>query len=253
MDRERHNHRQIELLNQRGGRTLSIVDLIRAGTISVPMAAVAMRAMHRGASLLTGARPGGAGKTTLMAALLGFLPPGEEIVTVEGPGVIARGLGEAWEEQACYLVHEIGNGHWYGYLWGPQVGRFFSLLESGQRIASCLHADTLEEMGAIVTAPRLGVSGELFSRVGLILFMHVSHTPQGYRRRVCALYAADASGRRRRLFSWDPATDTFPQSSDLPDPEGLKPYAGFLETLVESGETDTRAVRRRVVEFYLKT
>jgi hypothetical protein len=36
MDFERHNHRQIEMLNQRGGRTLSIVDLIQAGTISVP-------------------------------------------------------------------------------------------------------------------------------------------------------------------------------------------------------------------------
>ena len=88
MDFERHNHRQIEMLNQRGGRTLSIVDLIRAGTISVPMAACAMRAVHEGASILTGARPGGAGKTTLMAALLSFLPPGEEIVTVDEPEVL---------------------------------------------------------------------------------------------------------------------------------------------------------------------
>jgi len=38
-DIERHNHQQIEQLNQRGGRTLSIVDLIQAGTISVEMAA----------------------------------------------------------------------------------------------------------------------------------------------------------------------------------------------------------------------
>ena len=58
MDIEEHNHRQIEMLNQRGGRTLSIVDLLLAGTISVEMAAYAMRAMKRGASLLTGARPG---------------------------------------------------------------------------------------------------------------------------------------------------------------------------------------------------
>ena len=34
------------------------------------MAAYALRAMEHGASLLTGARPGGAGKTTLMAAIL---------------------------------------------------------------------------------------------------------------------------------------------------------------------------------------
>jgi hypothetical protein len=52
---ERHNHREIELLNQRGGRTLTVVDLIRAGTLSVPMAGYALRAMEQGASLLTGA------------------------------------------------------------------------------------------------------------------------------------------------------------------------------------------------------
>jgi type IV secretory pathway ATPase VirB11/archaellum biosynthesis ATPase len=75
MDLEQHNHRQIEQLNQRGGRMLSIVDLIQAGTIRVQMAAYAMRAMAEGASLLTAAGPGGAGKTTLMAALLNFLPP----------------------------------------------------------------------------------------------------------------------------------------------------------------------------------
>jgi len=88
MDFERHNHRQIEMLNQRGGRTLSVVDLIQAGTISAPMAACAMRAVYEGASILTGARPGGAGKTTLLAAVLSFLPAGEEIVTVDGPEVV---------------------------------------------------------------------------------------------------------------------------------------------------------------------
>jgi hypothetical protein len=62
MDIERHNHRQIEQLNQWGGRMLSIVDLIQAGTLSVEMAACAMWAMAEGASLLTAARPGGRAK-----------------------------------------------------------------------------------------------------------------------------------------------------------------------------------------------
>ena len=108
MDVERHNWRQIEMLNQRGGRTLSIVDLIRAGTISAEMAAYAMRAMHRGASLLTGARPSGAGKTSLMAALLGFLPPETPVATVDSAEVVAVGLAQPADMPVCYLVHEIG-------------------------------------------------------------------------------------------------------------------------------------------------
>lgn len=111
MDIEHHNHRQIERLNQHGGRTLTIVDLIRAGTLSAPMAAYAFRAMARGASLMTGARPGGAGKTTLMAAILHLLPPGVRVVTIESADRIAA----AATGPSCHLVHEIGDGHWYGY------------------------------------------------------------------------------------------------------------------------------------------
>ena len=106
MDIERHNQRQIEMLNQRGGRTLSIVDLIRAGTISVPMAACAMRVVREGASILTGARPGGAGKTTLLAALLSFLPPGEEIVTVDRPEVIG-GTEHVDRSKTRALAHSL--------------------------------------------------------------------------------------------------------------------------------------------------
>lgn len=117
MDIQQFNHRQIEQLNQRGGRMLSVVDLIQAGTLDVEMAAYAMRALAEGASLLTAARPGGAGKTTLMAALLDLLPPEVPLVSVDHPRVLRDGLEGSTADPACYLVHEIGAGHWYGYLW----------------------------------------------------------------------------------------------------------------------------------------
>jgi hypothetical protein len=191
---ERLNHQQIEQLNQRGGRTLSIVDLVRAGTLSVEMAAYAMRAMRGGASLLTGARPGGAGKTTLMAALLNFLLLGAPVITVEGPGAIRNGANRRDTEPACYLAHEIGSGHWYGYIWGRDVAEFVSLIGGQRRIASCLHADTLEELTGILCSPPLQVSRESLGQVGLILFMHIAPGPHGHRRRVAAFWEADGQG-----------------------------------------------------------
>lgn len=122
------------------------MDLIQAGTLSIEMAAYAMRAMHAGASLLTGARPGGAGKTTLMAAILNFLPPDVPLVTVDGPHVIREGQKRPAAEPACYLAHEIGSGNWYGYIWGRHVADFFSLIDGNRRVASCLRADTLDEV-----------------------------------------------------------------------------------------------------------
>jgi hypothetical protein len=250
MDIERHNYRQIELLNQRGGRTLSVVDLILAGTLDVPMAAYALRAVDEGASLLTAARPGGAGKTTLMASILHLLPPDVPIVTVEHPQYAADALSQDSDGPKCYLVHEIGDGHWYGYLWGPAVGQYVSLVGGPRRIASCLHADTLDELTGILCSPPLGVSRKALGRVGLILFMHVDRSRAGYRRRVAAFYEADGQGGHRLVFAWDEPSDTFLATAALGDPEGLAPYEAFIRQLLDRDECNATLVRRRVLEFY---
>ncbi|HUT37351.1 MAG TPA: hypothetical protein VNE39_27965 [Planctomycetota bacterium] len=249
MDLEQHNHEQIEALNQRGGRTLSIVDLIRSGTLSVEMAACAVRAMAEGASLLTGARPGGAGKTTLMAALLHLLSPGTRIVTVDRPGAIAEALARP-AEPACYLAHEIGAGHWFGYIWGRSVADYLSLIEGPRRVASCLHADTLEELTGILCSPPLGASREALGRVGLVLFMHVRPGPRGLRHRVAAFHEADGRGGHRLAFQWNERSDTFERVGGLRDPAGLTPYTSLIQRLVDTGVAESVAVRREVLTFH---
>lgn len=57
---------EIERCNQRGGRMLSIVDLIEAGTMTRELAAYSLAAIGAGASFMVGALPGGAGKTTVI-------------------------------------------------------------------------------------------------------------------------------------------------------------------------------------------
>jgi hypothetical protein len=245
MDIERHNQRQIQQLNQRGGRMLSIVDLIQAGTISVKMAAYAIRSMHEGASLLTVARPGGAGKTTLMAALLNFLPPGVPIGTVDGSRVIRAGLAQPAAEPAYYLAHEIGSGDWYGYIWGRDVANFFSLIDGQRRIASCLHADTLEELTGILCSPPLRVTRETLGRVGVILFMHVAPATRGYRRRVASFWESNGQGGHRLVFQWGRGTDTFERTGELREPARLKRYDGFLQGLPDASEIDMEVIRRK--------
>jgi hypothetical protein len=250
VDVEGSNAEQIERLNQRGGRTLSIVDLIQAGTLNAEMAACGMRAMAEGVSILTAARPGGAGKTTLMAAFLHLLPPGVRIVTVDRPGVVGDALGRAADEPLCYLAHEIGSGHWYGYIWGPTVADFLALIAGPRRVASCLHADTLDELRGIVCSPPLGASAEALGRVGLVLFMHVRRGLRGIRRRVAAFHHADGAGGHRLLYRWDERSDSFERPAEPPDPQGLRPYLDFIEGLVGAGAVDCRSVRRRALSFY---
>lgn len=250
MDVEGRNLLQIEALNQRGGRTLTIVDLIRAQTLNPLMAAYAMRAIEQGASILTAAKPSGAGKTALLAALLHLLPPGEPIITVDKPEVIADGLRRPPEQPACYLAHEIGPGRWYAYIWGRDVPAFLSLIQGQRRIASCLHADTLEELRAILTGPPLHATRKQVGRVGLVLFMFAGPIGGKFRHRLSHFYEADGKGGHRLVFRWERESDAFAQVEPLSDPQGLEPYRRFIERLVEEGECEAEIVRQKVLRFY---
>jgi Flp pilus assembly CpaF family ATPase len=68
-----NNLREINSLNQRGGRMLSVVDLIDDGTLDARTSGLLLSFMAAEASFLTAAGPGGVGKSTLMAVLLSFL------------------------------------------------------------------------------------------------------------------------------------------------------------------------------------
>ncbi len=263
MNLEEHNLREIEGLSQRG-RTLSIVDLINANTLNVDMAAYSLHAIANGASFLTAARPGNAGKTTLLACLLTFLPPGVQIITTSSPSIVTearRIMGGERAEKFCFLCHEIGSGHWYGYLWGRYVGQFLHLMSTGCRTASCIHADTLPEVRDILVSGELGVSEEDFARLDLMLFMNLERSLMGYRRRVATFYESDdGTGEYKLIFTWDPGSDSFHQHHD-PRPLGetvqpnkksaeLERCRRFVESLTESGNTDFRWVRKQVVDFY---
>jgi hypothetical protein len=269
---EKHNIRQLEQLNQRGGRMLTVVDLIDAGTLSVEMAAAVMEALAKGSSLLTGARPGGAGKTTVMAAFLNLMPPGVAIVTVDDPAIIQRGLERPPQQPVCYLVHEIGAGHWYGYLWGRPVADFFRLTSPPCRIASCLHADTLEELTEILVGPPLHVNPSDINRVGILGFMRVDRSTMGpVQRRLAALYIRSPYAAESHRFVYHSSSNSFSRESwntgdvsvNTPqidsgtssqeragDPVRCNPFCDFIEHLMKVEARSLADVRKEVLAFY---
>jgi len=211
--------------------------------------------MAEGASLLTAARPGGVGKTTLMSALLAFLTPGERIRTV-GFGASRIPRGNSYHGPECLLCHEIGNGAYFGYLWGNEVSVLLRAACRGMRVASNLHADTLEELTAQLTRPALGCAPEDIRRLHLLAFMAAVPDHRGLKRRVTRLYAAH-QGAHRLLWRWNPDGDHFVWSAEDSEPEeflsrGCPPYTralDFLEGLAQTEERDYASVRRRVIEF----
>ena len=119
---------------------LSIVDLIEAGTLTATQAAWLLLRVLQGSSWLVGARPGGAGKTTVMSALLAMVPRGSRIwLTNRGSGWQTCAPGD------CIVSYELSPGFYDAYIWGSDVVRMTELGLAGRRIVSNLHADTLRQ------------------------------------------------------------------------------------------------------------
>jgi len=248
MDLMANNLREINSLNQRGGRMLSVVDLIEDGTLDAPTSGLLLSFMAAGASFLTAAGPGGVGKTTLMAVLLSFLPPEERLRTVTDPGDV-----KAPSEPTCWLCHEIGAGHWFGYLWGAEAAQFLALQSSG-RIAGSLHADTDEE----VAAQLVGTAEEDLAAIDLLLTM----VRVGGMRRVNTVYESVGGGgpEFRPVVEWDRGMDRFAstrsehlermkQSARGPVPS-VTQATEFIEGLVARDVRSLEGVMQNVAQFY---
>ena len=183
--------------NQRAERLLSLVDLAKAGTVDLPLAGYLAAMMRRGSSLLVGARPGGAGKTAVMVALLNLLPDDVVVRPIEGPLTLRQGLADTAYGRTCYLAHEIGQGWYYAYLWDDQARAFFQLAGRGHLIASNLHADTLPESQSQLCDDN-GVAPDDLRAVTLKVFLRVTRgadlRPQ---RWVNSVYESD--GEQDRL------------------------------------------------------
>ncbi|MEM2885051.1 MAG: hypothetical protein QXF24_03060 [Thermoproteota archaeon] len=150
MDALDANLEKIGLLGPQVGRVLSLVDLIKLGTMPLNLAAYLMSEIRDGASVLVGARAGRAGKTTLMGALLGVIPSSDRIVVIEHAGMM-KGLKRGTRRSPkTYVVHEISNhGPRHGpYLWGPAAVDATRLVGPYTRLVSSLHADTIKEVRA---------------------------------------------------------------------------------------------------------
>lgn len=243
-DEVRGHCHQIDRCNQRGGRMLSIVDLLDAQTLDADLAAYCLAAIGRGASFLVGAVPGGAGKTTVMGALLNFVPPGVELAPADGMAAIRRGAGNA-DPRRCYICHEIGPGSYYAYLWGEELRAYLDLPAAGHMVATNLHADTYAQVHEQICT-RNGVSEAALRRMNLMLFLSARRRGLGLRRRIEQVWESDGHAEHRLVFAVDASTSPA-ESSRLVSGADIAGARKSIDGLVDSGARGIEEVRAAIL------
>jgi hypothetical protein len=237
----------IDACNQRGGRMLSLVDLIDASTVDAPLAAYLAAAMRVGASLLVGARPGGAGKTAVMGALLNFVPDRARIRPVDRPSVLADAQRDDRPGDTCYLAHEIGAGHYYAYVWGQAARAFFALAAGGHTVVSNLHADTLDETHNQLCREN-GVPRAHVDAVALKVYLRVARRGWSVQRRVSHVYESDGTADRL-LWTGDEESGTFTRRAEsaVVNAAQQATQARFLDQLCRQNIRRIEDIRRALV------
>lgn len=151
--------------------SLSIIGLVNSGTIDCQLASLLWLLMEHRASILVAAGPSFAGKTTMLHALLDFLRPEVQQVSLRGYDEDFKFL-ECSQPANTYLVAEEFSAHGYEYLWGYQAFKAFSLLPRGYALGGTIHARNAREV-VYVLHETLQLPLPLIAQIGAVITLRV--------------------------------------------------------------------------------
>ena len=244
---------------------LSIIELLQAGTMPPRLAAAFWLGLERGASFIFAADPPGAGKTTVLSALLTFARP-------DTVAYFTRGWGETFDlpprddgHPTYLMVNEISD-HLPVYSWGPYVVRIFELLAEGYSLCTTVHADTVDEVIEQL-AIDIGVEREHLAHLTFVVPLAVVHRDGGTLRRVREvglLGPGDGGPTIERIVTWDEQRDAFSVLEETTHRQALAARLGleedafdhelsrreeFLQRLLDEGTSSIPAVEEAVAAF----
>jgi hypothetical protein len=193
---------------------LRLEDLVANGTMSAEIASTLESTAKERHSFLVVAIPRLAGKSTVMAAMLGQRPKGAPLVTVGDDGTDIDALVAA-SSGGYLVVPEISE---YpvtaGYIWGGPVRKVFSKAGEDVALAAALHAPGADE--AIETVCRGNrVPDEQAARIAVVVYIRSLgrdwRRPTG--RRIATVHeiltVRDGRAEMSLLHRWDENADRF--------------------------------------------
>jgi hypothetical protein len=211
----------------------SVVELIASGTLDAELAAQLWLLIEARVPIVVAAEAQWVGKSTMLTALLDFLPANVLVAELAGEDETFEWLPQASElgwpgtahrpsdadpvrpDTTVLLVHELSD-HLPAYTWGQAARIAVRAASIGYGLAATIHADSLEDVFDVLREPPVRLADDELSHLGVVLVMR--RLDDGRRRVVAAHYvrpvARDEHGHVQRLGPavlaiWDPEADAF--------------------------------------------
>lgn len=244
---------------------LSITEILRAGTMPPRVAAILWLAMERGRSIILAADPPGAGKTTILTALLAFTPPEAAVYFTRGWGETFRLPPRDGDAPVYIMINEISD-HLPVYSWGPYVQRAFELMADGYALASTMHADTVEGVLEQLTE-ECDVPPQHLGHLAFVVPLFVGVNGGRRIRRVSEVGVLEPLGPgydRHSVARWRPDDDAYDVLSTPAEVNAVARRLGmedeeflgelhrrelFIDDLLREGVTSIDEVQARVLRF----
>ena len=196
---------------------------------------------------MVGSVPGGAGKTTVMCALLNFVPVDVPLI-VATPEAVYEASNANVSARACYVCHEIGSGYYFAYLWADALRAYCGLFQHGHMLATNLHADNPKQARGQICETN-GVPKEHFNKFELLIFMRIEDGYFKAHRRIEEVHSGDGSSEHELIYhANDKRTLDENAKHYLANPEYVNSCRDFLGKMPPDVRT-IEDTRRHVVEF----
>ena len=229
------------------------------------MASILWLLVEKRASIIVAAGPQLAGKTTMLMALLDFAPPRYARVYTRGVDEDFSFLKETRPSHTYLMVPELSD-HTPAYLWGGAARRLFEILGEVYSVAATIHADSPEQVAAMLASHPVGLTGDLLAKLDTVVNLGIVEDDHGITRRVSSVNILDsANSGYVRLARWDAGSDSFSHNET---PEAMSALAFRVSLSPAEASTDLSrrsetltawmnrdsitvdAVRRMVTEHY---
>ncbi|GAC1422572.1 MAG: hypothetical protein PVS3B3_14950 [Ktedonobacteraceae bacterium] len=220
-------------------RPLSVAQIVALRSVDAETAGLIWLLLECGASLTvagpTDPQPG-VGKTTTLNALLQFLPEGTALVYMSGmyENFAFTRIPEIDPKTTCALCNEVSD-HLPIYMWGRIARRYLTLPSKGFRVATSVHADTIDDVMRMYSQD-LHLNPDDIRRLGLIINIGLVGRTYPPRRRWFSTHFVSPQADPKHpdaviptpLSLWNEFDDTF-EHADQSTLDELATYVGVTQ------------------------